>query len=520
MAADEPPTDPPLSVSSDPCSTDSLPAESAPDTPPTPEIGEEAYRLGGRPPLPTLIVLSVGPLISQITGSLYPIVNSVWVAQTLGDTGITAVATFLNFDAISRGFAFFLQVGASSRISQLFGAGKPAEAGQVFCDLLRLTLVCEALVACFLPLTKIAARWFEAAPDIIELGYKYISPNLLGGFVPCLFLFCCGCLQAEGRSWLFMGVQICSMVLNMLVFSPFFLFLCKTGIAGVSYSGLAADFIPGVILVVLFFRGKFGVKPQLSGLLKKFSPETWTAVKIGLAQLIYQLSLALPGVFVRKFMGAAAGDKQTFNDALAGFNAFCRYWNLVICVTNAITIGFLPAASYACGAKRFKRILMLLIHAFWMAIAWSTFSMIFTVGLPRALCRIFSDSEAVLNWGVSIMRTGHMVSFVMPAQLIINSLLQALQLGGLSTVLCVATQTIPLPCIAAAVFYTDKTNLDRLFYCYPIQYVVSACIAIPFGIYGVRLIWKRPDDVNADEVPLDDIDDETRERLLGDTSAI
>jgi Na+-driven multidrug efflux pump len=317
-----------------------------------------------------------------------------------------------------------------------------------------------------------------------------------------------------------MGVQICSMVLNMLVFSPFFLFVCKTGIAGVSYSGLVADFLPGVVLLVLFYRGKFGVKPKLAELLKKPSPETWPAVKVGLSQLVYQLSLALPGVFVRKFMGLSAPDKETFNNALAGFNAFCRWWNLVICVTSAIVIGFLPAASYAGGAKRFRRILMLLVHSAWIACAWSTFSMIFTIGMPATLIRIFSKTDGFLEWGESIMRTGNTMAFVLPVPLIVNSLLQALQLGGTSMAFCVATQTIPLPIIAAAVYYTDKTNLKRLFWCYPIQHGVTAVMAVPFAIYGIRQIWNRPDDVDVGEIPLTDIDEEQKEPLIGDTSEI
>jgi Na+-driven multidrug efflux pump len=524
MSTDEPPLEGLSEVTPDPCSTDNLLGASRPPPDPDPdataEPSEEAQRLGGRDPLPTLVVLSVGPLISQITGALYPIVNTVWVAQTLGDPGITAISTYLNFDAISRGFAFFLQVGASSRISQLVGANTGSEANQVFSDLLRFAIICEGLIACFLPLAPVTARWFGADPDIVALGYQYISPNLLGGIVPTMFLLCCGALQAEGRSWLFMGVQICSMILNMLVFSPFFLFVCKTGISGVSYSGLAADFVPGVVLLVLFYRGKFTVKPELSGLLKKPSPETWPAMKVGFSQLVYQLSLAIPGALVRKYMGMSAPDQQTFNDALAGFNVGCRFWTLTLCVTNAICIGFLPAASFAGGAKRFRRVLVLLMHATWISIAWSLLSMALTLGMPKLLCRLFTSSPGVIDWGVQIMRTANIVAFVLPIPLIANALLQALQLGGTSTAFCVATQTLPLPIVSTAIFYTDKDNLERLFWSYPAQYLVSFCVAIPFAIYGVRKIWNRPDDVDLAPIPLSDLDDEKKEHLIGDTSDI
>ena len=71
-------------------------------------VSDEAKRLGSRPPLKTLAILSVGPLISQITSSMYGIVNTVWVSKAIGEKGMTAVSTYLVFDSIGRAFGFFL----------------------------------------------------------------------------------------------------------------------------------------------------------------------------------------------------------------------------------------------------------------------------------------------------------------------------------------------------------------------------------------------------------------------------
>lgn len=47
---------------------------------------DENYRLAGRPPLLTLVILSVGPMISQFVSSLYGIVATIWVSRTVGET--------------------------------------------------------------------------------------------------------------------------------------------------------------------------------------------------------------------------------------------------------------------------------------------------------------------------------------------------------------------------------------------------------------------------------------------------
>ena len=486
-----------------------------------PKMTDEARRLGSRPPLSTIVILSVGPLISQITGSLYGIVNTVWVSKAIGDKGMTAISTYNNFDTIGRSFAYFLQVAASAKISALFGAGKGHEAAQVFSDLLRFSVICTAVaIAGFLPWCKIAARWFGASEEIVELGYEYILPNLCGTFVPCVYLLACGCLQAEGRSWLFTAVQVSALIGNMFIFAPFFLFVLKMGISGVAYSTLVAELIPGLVVVVLFYCGRFGIKPHVRDLLKKPSPHTWVAVKVGFAQLVYQLSLALPGLLIRYYFGYGCkfydDPEKTFNDVMAGFNTFCRFWSMVVCVPNALTIGFLPAASYANGAKRFSRVIRLLLHAGWMSILWSSAAMIFTVGLPRLVCLVFSSSEGYLEWGEVIVRRANLLQFALPVPIITTALLQALQYGGLASLLTLLCQTMPLPVISTALFYTNKKDVARMMYSYPIAHGYSALVAVPFAAFALRRIWNRSDDVdlNNGEVVLEEITDEKKEPLI------
>lgn len=492
-----------------------------------PAMSDEARRLGSRGPLKTIILLSVGPLISQITGSMYGIVNTVWISKAIGDKGMTAISTYNNFDTIGRSFAYFLQVGASAEISALFGCGKGHEAAQVFSDLLRFSIVCTALASgCFLPWCKAAARWFGASEEIVDLGYEYILPNLLGTIVPCIFLLACGCLQAEGRSWLFTAVQVSSMVGNMLMFAPFFLFVCRMGMCGVAYSTLCAELVPGIVLVILFYRGKFGIKPHVRDLLKRPCKHTWMALKLGFSQLIYQLSLALPGLLVRYYFGYGTkfydDPVATFNDVMAGFNTFCRFWAMVVCVPNALTIGFLPAASYANGAKRFGRVTRLLLHTLWMGLLWSASTMIFTVGLARLVCQVFSNSEGYLEWGELIVKRANLTQFLLPIPIVVTALLQALQYGGLASLLMFLVQTIPLPVVSTILFFTNKKDVGRLMYSYPIQQTYSALVAAPFGIFAIRKIWKRPDDADlaGAEVNLEDIQDEKKEPLIGEQDQV
>ena len=58
------------------------PKESAEDSHRT---RSEDERLGGKPPLRTIVVLSIEPIISQLASSVFLIINTLWVSLAIGN---------------------------------------------------------------------------------------------------------------------------------------------------------------------------------------------------------------------------------------------------------------------------------------------------------------------------------------------------------------------------------------------------------------------------------------------------
>lgn len=197
------------------------------------ELTAEDIKLGGSSPLKTLFRLSVGPFLSQVTNKLYGIITSIWISKACGDDGLSAVSTLNAFDGIGRAFGFFLAIAAVTQISYLYGKGKSQEASQVIADLIRMSFICGAIVAAvLLPVFKPCSRWFGSNETIVDLGFKYMELLAIFSFNTCLFLSAGGCLQGEGRTFLFGISNVACLVLNMCVFNPIFLFGFKTGIIG------------------------------------------------------------------------------------------------------------------------------------------------------------------------------------------------------------------------------------------------------------------------------------------------
>lgn len=445
----------------------------------------EDRKLGGHAPLVTLFRLCVGPLLSQVTNALFGIITTIWISKACGTDGLSAVSMMNAFDGIGRSFGFFLAIAASTQISFLFGKGRSSEAGQIIADLIRMSFVCGAFTAAVLiPILRPISVWFGADETIIQLGIKYMLPLNICAFSSCLFIASGGFLQGEGRTFLFGMSNVTCLVLNMAILDPIFLFVFKMGISGASTATIFSELVPMSIIITLFYCHKFGVKPELNQLLKKFSPNTWPALKVGFSSLIAQLSGSIPSIVVRKYMGLAAGNNpEDFANVMAGFNAAIRINNLTFSIFMAISQSFIPAASYAFAAKRYKRFLMLAFHMLWLCSAWGLLTSIMTWSIPRQLAMIFSKEEGYLKYAERMVRYNNALGPIMSVKMVAQSMLQSLQRGPRATILSFFNNFMTIIIFNFVLYYTNKHDGARIIWCYPLAHA-AACVISPFFLWG------------------------------------
>lgn len=453
----------------------------------------ENYRLGGRKPLPTILSLMGGPVLLQICGAAYGIVSTMWVSKAVGTVGVTAISLYSSFDTIGRAFGFFLSISASTKVSQLFGLGCAEEAGQVVCDLLRMCVVCGAFVpAVLLPLVNMCCRWFGADDEVVDLGFSYLCPILSCSVFTCVYLLCNGLLQGEGRTFLVGIVSVISLCTSMFVIETLFLFAFKSGIQGAGWATVLGDAIPGIAITICYFRGKFTLKPDWHGLFRKFSPHTFKALRVGISQLVSNLSTSIPGIIIRKLIGNASPPDE-FNSVLAGYNVIFRYAMVTCCVVIAVNMGYIPSASYSYAAKRYKRFLRLTFHAMWISQLWCLLTNIFTWAIPREISKIFGSDPEYLKWAEKMLLVGNMLGIINYFRFICQGFLQALQMGGYAMIITFTTQLVALLVFAFIFYYTDKHDPVRICWCYPLCYasgvVMGVCMMIK-PIIKIRKLQK------------------------------
>ena len=447
---------------------------------------EEKYRLAGRPPLKTVLILMIGPVISQITGALYGVINTIWVSRVVGETGIAAVGLEITFENMGRAFGYFLMVSASTQISALFGKNQEEEAAQVICDLMRCSLICGAIVpAILLPVHAPLFKWFGASEETTQMGFDYLMPLCAFSFLTCLNLACQGFLQAEGRTLLIGFIDLASLAVSVGAFSPLFLYVFHSGVRGTSIATVLADGIPGIILTILYFKGVFGIKPKLRQLCKPFSKHTWPALGVGVSQLFANLAMAIPGIPIRKLIRQASGDEAAYDLAMGGFNVLCRYSGIIGSICIAVTTGYVPPGAYAYAAEDYLRYLWLSWHSVWISFAWCCVTSILSLACPRQISMIFGSSEEFLAYSGPMLRDGNALGFVMFMRYCSQAMLQAMQMGVRAIIVSLMSNFVGCIAFSYLLYYTGKDNVVRLMWTYGLAYAFGfffgiAMLAGPF----------------------------------------
>lgn len=457
---------------------------------PTNDNAAEIYRLAGRPPLLTFLHLIIGPLFSNVTSTLYGIINSIMISRYIdkgtGHTiGLTAVGLETTFEGICRAFGQFLAVAGSTQISSLFGQKKFQDCEQVICDILRVAVICGAIVpAILIPSNKPLCSWFGAEGLEIEYAHAYITPQAACNAMTCIFLSCTGFLQAEGRTTLVGIIDIVCLGCAMVLGGPILMGVLKVGISGPSWATVFADSVPAIGLVTCYFLGVFGVKPKPSGLLKPFSKYSYKGLLIGLSQLVSNLAVYLPGIPMRYFIGSACKRGGiSLEDALSGFNTMIRYFTITCCVVLGCCAGYLPAASYAFSAKNYRRYIRLTIHLNWVSFMWCLISGILVLAIPRQISEIFAEGDGYIKYSVSMLGSGNCLNIIMFIRYTMQTTLQAQQRGTRAMILSFVS-TFLIVILGEVIFYFAYPS-DPVYLMYATPLSIASGVVLGFGLlYG------------------------------------
>ena len=306
-------------------------------------------------PIPKLLFsMGIPAVFSMLIQALYNIVDTVFISQYSQDA-MFAIGLAFPLQMTGLSLALGLGVGTGTLVSRRLGEKRKEEASKVASTSIILALIQVILVILVgLFLTKPFLHLFTDRPEIIELGYSYLSIVLIFNFGQMFSVVLERIMQAQGDMITPMMALITGAVTNIIL-DPIFIFgyfgIPEMGIAGAAIATVIGQ-IAGCLVVV--YAAVRGHKHEIKFNFKGFK---WDMVVV---RDIY--SVGLPTAIMNMISSVTTtlmnGVLVSFSElAVTSLSLYFKLQSFVFMPVFGFNQGALPILSYNFGARDRKRYL-------------------------------------------------------------------------------------------------------------------------------------------------------------------
>jgi Na+-driven multidrug efflux pump len=329
------------------------------------ELQKERARFEKMAPLPTFVILSIGPVLMQVGSALHDSIDFLLISRAYGSygVGVVGLASLIRF--VCEGISFYFAFAAIIKLPMLIGEGKQVEARQFIVDLYRVGIALSipfAIVVYFLsePMLKYMGCPEFMLPD----SMKYITP--IAWTIPLFVILqlSMGVIQGEGRAVLCGILQFSVVSFNCAVVSPIVFFWIKAPLSWSGFPYVLSHGLPGIVLMILIFTGRFSLKPKMRLWKNKLSSHVWHSLKLASSFLLFLVTNVFPPMFMVHYLLLAAHNTGEFDVVNPTFNTLMKIITFVFSWVEGFSQGFMAAGSYATGAANIRRFLRLALWGF------------------------------------------------------------------------------------------------------------------------------------------------------------
>ena len=282
-----------------------------------------------------------------IVGS-YSIVDSIFIGQYGGKTGLAAVSLTWPLVMLFGALGDMLGTGAGILISQSRGAGNLSKARQIFGNMFFLQLiVCLATTIPCIYYLKDLLIFFGANDTLLPISLPYAIILVYGSFAAMMALGLASVIRNDGRPALAMIITSISLILN-LILDYLFIFIFDTGLEGAAWATLIAQITGGGIALIYF------ATPWTS---LRYGKDMWK-IKSGMFNRILisgvptlgtQLSI-IGMLFLHNYQSLKYGGV----DGLAVYTFIGAVESVGSLFMTGLALGVQPLVAYLYGQKKFK----------------------------------------------------------------------------------------------------------------------------------------------------------------------
>lgn len=440
-----------------------------------------------------ILQFSIPLILGNIFQNLYTIVDSIIVGNYLGKEALGAVGASFPFIFVLISLVIGVGSGASTVISQYFGARQHENVRKAIDTLFIFFLAASLLVtAAGILLCRQVFVLLRLPEEMMAEAVTYLSVYLSGMFFFFGFSGISSILRGLGDSRTPLYFMIMSAVLNV-VLDLLFILVFKWGIAGVAFATVVAEAL--AFFLAAWYLNKKHPVINLSFRRYVFDRSIFrSCVRIGLPTGFQQS-------FVAFGMMAIMGVINTFGtNAVAAYAAAIRIDSFAKMPAMTFSSALSSFVGQNLGAFRPERAKRGLRTTIWFSMGYSLFVSVLIIAFGKHLIRLFSSDIHVIAIGQDYLVIVSSFYLLLSVMFAFTGFLR----GAGATFIPMVTTLISLYLfrIPVAYFLSGKIGVNGIWWSEPVGWFAGMVILIIYYLSGK---WKGKEVVKPSLAPEDEI---------------
>lgn len=343
-------------------------------------------------------------ILSNLVGSLYNIVDQIFIGQKLGTTG--NAATNIAFPLVLLSVTFYVMIGsgAASKFSLYQGEGENEKSGKVVGNcLILLTVAGIALMSLTLIFLSPLMKLFGAKGQTFDLAVDYTGIIAIG--IP-FQIFGAGSsmlIRADGSPKYATASSLIGAILNTIL-DPIFIFTFNMGIKGAAAATVIGQIAGAMVSLVYFKKFKsLKLKKSYFALSGKVAAEVCI---LGLPAGLMQIAIMLVQILMNNILGNYGEQSVYGRDIPLAVSGVVTKINSIFTATfTGISQSCQPIFGYNYGSKNYARVRSAFRCATIIMLSIGIVAVLIFQIFPHQLLEIFQKgNDLYLEFGTKYLR--------------------------------------------------------------------------------------------------------------------
>lgn len=373
---------------------------------------------------PMILKYSIPAAISLLITAIYNIVDRIFVGNFNGTSALAGLSICFPLSYLMMAFGLTCSAGVSSLFSLFAGKQDRKNQNRSFGNALILVVLSELLLTVFLlifahPLLLL----FGATETAYDYALNYYRIVALGCLFQGLTQVFCDFVRVSGHPILGMYVTGIGAVANIIL-DALFVAVMGWGVEGAAWATVIGQILSALFGGFLILRGCMQIERTRDTFVFDWKLSK-KIISCGFAFWITQIAMGLISLVYNSQLGRYGGDT-----AISVYAVVASIMTFVIMPASGISQGIQPILGSNYGAGNYKRVMKTLYQASALSVGVTCIIWLVVMFLPHQILRLFGASEAMLQLGVTGLRTNFCITptlgFVMLATTFFQSIAKPL----------------------------------------------------------------------------------------------